>query len=379
MLKKEEYLSHQGGIQMNILQMVIRCVPQEWQVPLELQPIPNSSQDKELWIDPVAFIEVLNGWELAKWAIRTAQQFQFWALPRPSGPGAPQTYRDESVLLTSLVAAAWRLSFERITEWLKRYHTLAEVLEYDQFAPSGQRRTISLAQYSRRLRNLGLLPYFLIFVALVIVLLRMGLIKGWDLIIDSSLLAAWYHQDPDATWSWPTPWKGSVFGYKVHTILCRWSYLPIFFVVTPANCSDGPLAIPIFTAVVLLYHLRILVVRADAAYFNYPFLAFVRNVLHASVNVDYNLRRKGKRFLADLFFIRQWRDLMNPRANIERHFAWMKRYFGLKYFRVQGYLAVTQFVFRVYIAALAVAFIAMRHQRPDLATSRLKVLAFVNT
>jgi hypothetical protein len=70
---------------------------------------------------------------------------------------------------------------------------------------------------------------------------------------------------------------------------------------------------------------------------------------------------------------------MSPCANIERHFAWMKRYFGLKYFRVQGYLAVTRFVFRVYIAPLIVAFIATRCRRPDLATSRLKVLAFVNT
>ena len=282
-------------------------------------------------------------------------------------------------MLTSLVAAAWRLSYERITDWLCRYDALAEILRYDQFNAVGQRRTISLAQYSRRLRALGGAPYFLIFVALVAALLKMGLIKGWDLIIDSSLLAAWYHDDPDAAWSWPTKWTGHVFGYKVHTILCRWSYLPLFFVVTPANRNDGPLAIPMFAAVVLLYHLRIYVVRADAAYFNYSFLGFVRNVLHASVNVDYNLRRQGKRFLADLFFIRQWRDLMSPRANIERHFAWMKRYFGLKYFRVQGYFAVVQFVFRVYIAALAVAFIAARHQRPELATSRLKVLAFVNT
>jgi len=118
----------------------------------------------------------------------------------------------------------------------------------------------------------------------------------------------------------------------------------------------------LFAAVVLLYRLRIHVVRADAAYFNYSFLDFARNVLHASVNVDYNLRRQGKRFLADLFFIRQWRDSMSPRANIERHFAWLKRYFGLKYFRGQGYLAVTQFEFRVYLAALIVAFIAARHQ-----------------
>jgi hypothetical protein len=82
--------------------------------------------------------------------------------------------------------------------------------------------------------------------------------------------------------------------------------MPLFFVVTPANCNDGPLAIPMFMAV-LLYHLRILVVRADAAYFNYKFLGFVRSVLGASVNVDYKLRRQRKRFLADLFFIRQLR------------------------------------------------------------------------
>jgi hypothetical protein len=72
----------------------------------------------------------------------------------------------------------------------------------------------------------------------------------------------------------------------VHTILCRWSYLPLLFVVTPANCHEGPLAIPMFMAVVLLYHLRILIVRADAAYFNYRFLGFVHNVLHASVNPE---------------------------------------------------------------------------------------------
>jgi len=364
---------------MSILQLAAKCTPVEWQLPLELSPLPVRGSDKGLWVDPVALITILNGWALAEWAIQTAQRMQFWVLPKPPGPGAPQTYRDESVLLTSLVAAAWRLSFERITEWLCRYDALAQAMGYEQFDRTGRRRTISQAQYSRRLRELGLLPYFVVFVALVTALLRMGLIKGWDLIIDSSLLAAWYHRDPDASWSWPSAYRGRIFGYKVHTILCRWSYLPLLFTVTPANCSDGPLAIPLFAAVVLLYHLRIYIVRADAAYFNYAFLAFVRNVLHASVNVDYNLRRQGKRFLATLFFTQQWHDLMGPRSNIERHFAWLKRYFGLKYFRVQGYLAVTQFVFRVYIAALMVAFVAARYQRPELATSRLKVLAFVNT
>lgn len=363
---------------MSILELVTKYTPARWPGPLELSPLPGCGSHEGLWIDPVTLIRELNGWDLASWAIQTSHRLQFWALPNPSRPGAPSTYRDESVLLTSLVAAAWRLSYERITDWVARYDALAEVLGYDQFDQQGQRRTISLAQYSRRLRALGLLPYFLIFIALVKALLRLGVSKGWDLIIDSSLLAAWYHDDPGAAWSWPTH-KGRIFGYKVHPILCRWSCLPVFFVVTPANRHAGPLAIPMFAAVVLLYQLRIHIVRAAAAYFNDAFLAFVHNVLHASVTGAFNHRRKGKRFLATLFFVHQWRDLMSPRSNIERHFAWMKRYFALKYFHVQGYLAVCQFVFRVYIAALIVAFIAARHQRPELATSRLKVLAFATT
>jgi hypothetical protein len=80
---------------------------------------------------------------------------------------------------------------------------------------------------------LGLLPYFLIFIASVSALLRMGLI------VDNSLLAAWYHHDPGAAWSWPTNWKGRVFAYKVHTILCRSSYLLVFFNGTPPEGSQA--------------------------------------------------------------------------------------------------------------------------------------------
>jgi len=41
--------------------------------------------------------------------------------------------------------------------------------------------------------------------------------------------------------------------------------------------------------------MRIPVVRADAAYFNYAFLSFICDMLHASVSIDYNLisRRRG--------------------------------------------------------------------------------------
>jgi len=361
---------------MILAQIVAKCIPQLQQA-LEVQdlsPLPQAKTKGGLWVDPVQFLHLINAWPLALWALRLSQLL----LPRALPPkrGRPQIYSDASVFLTSIVAVAWRLSYERVTNWLARYEALAIALGYDQRDEEGRLRTISLAQYSRRIRNLGLLPYFLFFVALVAALIRLGLIKGYDLIIDSSLLEAWYKDDPDAKWSYPGRRKGSIFGYKIHSIICRWSYLPVFFVITPANANDGPLAIPMLAATVLLYGFRVLFVRADAAYFNYDLLGFIKDVLHASPVIDYNLRRKGKRFLATVFFLRQWREAMRPRSNIERTFAWLKRYFGLKDFQVKGIIAVIRYAFQVHIAMLAVAVIAARYQRPELATSRLKVLAF---
>jgi hypothetical protein len=67
---------------------------------------------------------------------------------------------------------------------------------------------------------------------------------------------------------------------------------------------------------------------------------------------------------------------MSKTAHIERHFAWAKRYFGLQDFQVQGFVAVTRCVFQVYIVILAVALVATRYGRPDLITSRARVLAY---
>ena len=70
-------------------------------------------------------------------------------------------------------------------------------------------------------------------------------------------------------------------------------------------------------------------------------------------------------------------QLIHLRVNtdIERHFVWMKRYFGLKYFQSFIMRRVTQFVYLTYIAALAVALAAERCQRPELHRSRSMVLA----
>ena len=206
-------------------------------------------------------------------------------------------------------------------------------------------------------------------------LTRMKVVHGVDVILDSTTQHAWYHQDADAAWSFPKPWKGSTWGYKVHTLLCRWSELPIMFLVTPANRHDSPLAIPLLSLAVACFGFPIAIVRADAAYFSYALLNYVRIVLRAGFMIDYNLRKQGKKALATLPFIRQWRFHSKFRTVIERHFAWAKRYFGLEAARWKGLVAAYQYTALVYSVMVGVALTAHRFQRPELAGSRMKVLA----
>jgi len=333
-----------------------------------------SGTSKGLWIEPGRLIELVNGWQIAQWAIEMSYRLQP-ALKATTGPGAKRTYTDETVLLTIIVMRVWRKGYESFSGWLARCPELAQSLGYVHTSSAGQLRTISSSQLSRRARQLGLWPLLLFFIALVWQLIRLGAVTGRDLVVDASLLKAWYHQDPHAAWSYPTRWKGSVFGYKIHTLVCRQQVLPLFFWVTPANAADCLWAVPLLAATLVLYGFEICLVRADAAYDTRSILAFIHYVLQATSFVDYNVRRKNKQ-LVTVEFILQWEGLMAPRSDIERHFAWAKRYFGLKFFQLQGWLNVMTYACCIYSSILTVAIVAYRCQRPDLARSRTNILAW---
>lgn len=236
-------------------------------------------------------------------------------------------------------------------------------------------QVISQGHYWARRQALGLLPLLLFMISLVWQLTRLGVITSYQVILDATLLKAWHHADPGAAWlSYQD--KAPIFGYKVHTLLCREAMLPILCAVTPANIHDAVLAIPMLLASVLFFGFRVWVVYADAAYFAYRILGFIVQVLGASAAIDYNLRRRGMRFLATLFFLRQWRRyVLRPRQGIERHFAWAKRYFGLKYFQCWTFLRVSQYVLLTESVILGVALAAQRYGRPELRHSRVRVLA----
>ena len=334
---------------------------------LDLRQLP-AKLSKKLWVGPTEFLVLTNALIIGEWALWLSRGGRE-ALPEPSRRGPKTVYQDESVLVMALVQVAWQLSYEDLVDYFRAQPAAALAAGL----PSG--RSLSVGQYWERRRALGALPFWLFFIGMVGQLLRLGIIEGTDLILDGTTLQAWFHQDPEAGWSFPKPWKGSTWGYKVHTVLCRWSQLPVMFLVTSANRQESLLAIPLLVLTVACFGLSIQIVRADAGYFTIPIMAFIRLTLGASFVIDYNLRRKGKRFLATLFFIDQWRFHMRPRATIERHFAWAKRYFGLESARWSGLTAAYQHTALVYATMLAVALIAHRYQRPELAGSPTRVLA----
>jgi hypothetical protein len=328
---------------------------------------------KKLWLTPEAFLQAINGLTLAQWAVQVSDGLRPPRLARGPG-GRPRTYKDPSVLLMAVVQTGWRMAYSDIVDYVRSHDDLADLLDFERTA-CGRVISISQGQYWERRAALGILPMLLFFLGLVWQLVCLGVVTGRELIVDSSRLRAWLHADPGAAWSRYAE-QAALFGYKVHTVLCRHADLPVFVVVTPANVVDGLVGLLMLMAAVLLYSFRVWVVYADAAYFDYRMLGFIHDILGASPAVDYNLRRKGKRFLATFFFLGQWRRyVLGPRSDIERHFAWLKRYFGLKYFQCYTLVRVSQFVLLTYIVVVAVALAAKRYNRPDLVRSRCAVLA----
>ncbi len=333
---------------------------------IDLSELP-AKVSKRLWIEPATMVHCIQALSVAEWAISMSQGRR--ALPEIVRRGRKPLYRDSSILVMALIQVAWQLSYEDVVDYLRSHTATAVAIGFE------QGRVIGVSQYWQRRRALGIFPFWLFFIALAWQLIRLGVISGRDVILDGTTQHAWFHDDAEAGWSFPKPGKGSTWGYKVHTLLCRHSQLPLLFLVTPANRQESLYAIPLLTLAVAFYGLSFSIVRADAGYFTYPILNFIRTVLKAGFMIDYNLRRQGKRFLATRFFVNQWRFHMRPRSTIERHFAWAKRYFGLESARWAGLVAAYQHTALVYATMLTVAILAHRFQRPELATSPTRVLA----
>lgn len=229
---------------------------------------------------------------------------------------------------------------------------------------------ISASQLRRRRDELGLWLYFITFCALVSVLIGRGVLLGRDWVIDSTIIDAFSRDDGQAGWSF-----SKRLGFKVPMLICRDSLLPIMLLVSPANRNDAPWAIPLMLAAQSLFRLPVEIVRADAAYFTRPILAFICTVLGACPQVVFNPRKAGKKFLATLAWVAQARAEKGKRGYIERFFALLKHYFRLNVLRTQGLRLAYRHAFEVALSVLLVAWLAVHVGRPDLLHARSRLLA----
>src|SRR5436309_5373894 len=178
--------------------------------------------------------------------------------PLPAGKGGrPRTYSEESLLLISLLRTLWRLSYQDMHDWLRSWPALALAcgLPLDK---EGQPLIVSPSQHCKRRHVAGAPVHESLFVLVVLQALRRRLIGARDLIIDSAPILAWRRGDPDAAYGHapahhPLP---LLRGFRVHTLICRGSGLPLFFLLSPANPHAAPFSHRVLAWAMRLYPTR---------------------------------------------------------------------------------------------------------------------------
>jgi Transposase DDE domain len=250
-----------------------------------------------LELDALTLVRALHLLTLCWLAVRAARRR--CPAPLPAGPGGcPRRYREDSLLLLALLLLAllralWRLSYQDLHDWLVAWPALAFACGLPADA-RGRPCVPSASQQCRRARQAGAPACEALFVVLVRLARHLRLIGGRDLIVDSAPILAWRRRDPDAALGHAPHHHARplLWGYRVHSLLCRGSGLPLLAFVAPANGDDAPFARPLLEAAVRLYGLRPRVIRLDAGYWGLTLIRWIHTALGAAAVIPWNPKRQ---------------------------------------------------------------------------------------
>src|SRR5437868_7499838 len=345
----------------------------------EQAPVPPPSyqraqakQGPALHINALTLVTTLHLLLLCRLAVSLAHRR--CPAPLPAGPGgSPRTYSEESLLLISLLRTLWRFSYQDMHDWLKSWPALALAcgLPRDK---QGQPRIPSKSQHCKRRHAAGAPLHESLFVLVVLQALRRRLIGARDLLIDSAPILAWRRCDPDAAFGHapahhPRP---LLRGFRVHTLICRGSGLPLFFLLSPANSHDAPFAQRLLAGAVHFYPIHPRIVRLDAASWGFRLIAWIHSVLGAVAVIPWNPRRQKNRSCLPPTWTK---DELGKRSSIERFFGRVFLFFHLQRPPLCGWSAIARQVALTYTASIIVALAAQQAGRPDLIRSPKRVLA----
>ena len=300
-----------------------------------------------LHIDALTLVSTLHLLTLCRLAVRLAHRR--CPPPLPTGPGgSPRTYSEESLLLMALLRTLWRLSSEDMRDWLRDWPALALACGLP-LGKDGQPRIPCPSQQCKRGQAAGAPVPEALFILSVLTAMRRRLIGARDLIIDSAPILAWRRAEPDAAVGHapaqhPRP---LLRGYRVHTLLCRGSGLPIFFLLSPANVHDAPFARPLLEWALRLYHLRPRVIRLDAAYWGLQLLHWIHATLGAVAVVPWNPKRQKNRSCLSPTWTK---EELGKRSSIERFFGRVFLFFRRPRPAYSGWSTIVQQVALTYTA-----------------------------
>src|SRR2546421_1820011 len=325
-----------------------------------------------LHINALTLVTALHLLALCRLAVRLAHRRCPPPLSAGKG-GAPRTYSEESLLLISLLRTLWRLSYQDMHDWLTSWPALALAcgLPLDQ---QGHPRIPSPSHQCKRRHAAGAPLHESLFVLVVLQALRGGLIGARDLIIDSAPILAWRRRDPDAAFGHaPAHHPRSLLrGFRVHTLICRGSGLPLFFLLSPANAHDAPFAKILLAGAVRFYRIRPRIVRLDAAYWGLRLIAWIHGVLGAVAVIPWNPKNQKKRSCLPPTWTK---EELGKRSSIERFFGRVFLFFHLQRPPLCGWSEMASQVALTYAASIIVGLAAQQAGRPDLIRSPKRVLA----
>ena len=352
--------------------MMPSVVPEQAPVPPPAYHRAQARLGAALHIDALTLVHTLHLLALCRLAVRLTHRR--CAPPVPAGPGgAPRIYGEASLLLIALLRTLWRLSYQDMHDWLVAWPALALACGLP-LGHDGHPRIPSASQQWKRAFSAGAPVSEALFVLSVLTAIRRRLIGARDLIIDSAPILAWRRADPDAAIGHapaqhPRP---LLRGYRVHTLLCRGSGLPVFFLLSPANVHDAPFARPLLEWAVRLYQIRPRIIRLDTAYWGLRLIAWIHAALHAVAVIPWNPKRQKNRSCLPPTWTK---EELGKRSSIERFFGRVFLFFHLQRPPLCGWSAIARQVGLTYAASIIVGLAAQQAGRPELIRSPKRVLA----
>ncbi|MBO0783672.1 MAG: transposase, partial [Ktedonobacteraceae bacterium] len=308
-----------------------------------------------LHIDALALVNILHLLTLCHLAVRLAHYR--CPPPLPAGPGgAPRISREESLLLIALLRTLWRLSYEDMRDWLRDWPALALACGLP-LGKDGRPRIPCPSQQWKHSHQAGAPLPEALFILTVLTAIRRRLMNARDLIIDSVPILAWRRTDPDAAFGHapaqhPRP---LLRGYRVHTLICRGSGLPLFFLLSSANVHDAPFARPLLAWAMQLYRIRPRFIRLDAAYWGLKLIAWIQATLGAVAVIPWNPKRQKNRSCLPPTWTK---EELGKRSGIERFFGRVFLFFHLQRPPLSGWSTIARQVALTYTATIIVALAA---------------------